>query len=194
MRAICLALLFFTSVGHADFPEEGFKNTEQYYVWGGLGFFNGGAHYINNGDSGEARATSLSGVIALGGDFEFMFDYDLGLVATLRYYSTTEDIEDGETLTYSVFALGAQTRFHFPHKAWDFYAAPGLSLASASAKYDDETSEGGLTLAPTFTIGVAIALTPQIAVGVENQRIIALGSNLNGELVSDYLIKGRFSF
>lgn len=178
---------------HSAITDNTFRNSNDYYVWGALGFVNTGAHTINNGD-GTSRSANISGLVALGADFEYMLDYDLGLAGTLRYYSTSEDIEDGEKLSLSVFSLGAQTRFHFPHKAWDLYLAPGLSFTSASIKYDDDKSEAGLTITPTITLGIALAITETIVVGVENHRIIGLGTVMNGEIISDYMLKGRFTF
>ena len=189
---LALLALFFTTGTQAAITDNTYRNNEEYYFHAGLGVANTGYYYINDGDAGS-RTLPLSGLAGLGGDFEYMVDYDFGMVATVRYYTLSEEVEDAnEDFKLSAFSLGASARFHYLMKFWNFYFSPGLSFTTASTEYGENESEAALTVAPTLALGVMVAITEAVSLGVENYRVIGMGAALNGTIIDDFMIKARF--
>lgn len=180
--------------------EVDFKNPQgTHHLHGSLGIFGGEGGWIHESDTKSVSIGGVSGIIALGADYEYMYKSDMGLGAQVKYF-TTSDQPDANNNDYKLtaFHVTGYARFHIPHNNFDIYFAPGIGFTSASAELkpksgDATKASGGLVLTPSYQLGVFYAINPKTAIGMETQRIIFVGETNNGWLLSDYILKLRYS-
>lgn len=167
-------------------------NTGRMAVSGGLGFYGAhGAQYVegNNNDGPK-----LSGLFGLGGDFEYFLAEDMSVGGIFRYYSTSDSFSGAE-FTDTFMTLGGIVRAHlFETTSWTGGLTTGLGMLTGSSKSGSTTVNSGTAFGFYFGLHALYKINPNLAVGVENLRMIALGDKANGWPLSDYFAKARFMF
>lgn len=172
------------------------------HVQGALGWFGTEGAYLWKDSTTNGATPNLSGLIAVGGDFEYMLQNDLGVGGLIRYYGSgdvvgkTTSNTDIET-SISTLALGAFSRVHIPHRQFDFYMAPGFGITSTSAKLTagstSTTTDTGTVFTFFIQTGLMYALTHNMAAGFETTRYLPWSSEFNGWLLQDFALKFRYS-
>jgi hypothetical protein len=164
------------------------------YISGAFGFLAPGANTLVGTVNGNQQVTSFqtSGLFALGGDYDYLINKDFSIGGILRYYNCSSSIA-GQTVQDTLFALGPDVRAYLPSGnflpyvgAGFIYMAPGVTVGNNSYSI---TSGLGLML----SMGILYNLTETIGLGVETTRLTGLSSSINGNLVEDYMLKGRFA-
>ncbi len=170
------------------------------HVYANLGWFGTESAWLFKDEQTSVGTQPLSGMIALGGDFEYMMKEDLGMGALLRYYSTGDTyVKTASTSTeasLSSLAIGAFSRFHLPHNQYDFYMSPGLGITSTTSKLTgaiNKTYETGTVFTFFIQTGVMYAFTGSMAAGFETTKYLPWSSELNGWLLQDFVVKFRYS-
>jgi len=166
-------------------------------VSGALGFFTVGNPYLQD-DPNRTDARSLSGIIAIGGDFEYHIDKDLAFGAYVRYHGTGDDVGPNTEESFSSLALGGMAKGYLNSRNWNFYYGAGFGIVSASYEEKNGTTtteyEPGMTLGPMLVIGGLYPISEKFSIGIENMRLFSLGEDTNGEVVSDWTVKGKWMF
>lgn len=162
-----------------------------------LGFFSAPVAYLQD-EPNTGSNIPLSGIIAIGGDFEYHLDKDLALGAYLRYHGTGDDVGPNTEASFSNLALGAMAKGYLNSRNWAFYYGAGFGITSTHYEVEAGTTttetDPGMTLGPVLVIGGLYPINDKFSIGIENMRIYALGEDTNGEVVSDWTIKGKFNF
>lgn len=167
-------------------------NAAQMSVSGALGFFSVGNSFVNDNNAQTAMA-GLSGLVALGADFEYAPDKDYSYGAYLRYHGTGDDYGTTD-LSFSNLALGAMAKGYLNSRNWNFYYGAGLGIVSVSYEAGAAEFTPGMTFGPMVVLGGLYPLNDRLSMGIENMRLYALGEDTNGELVSDWTIKAKYDF
>lgn len=128
-----------------------------------------------------------------------MADEDFGIGGIIRYYSTSDETRTDIKTSYSYWGLGPIARFHFPNKKFDFSFGTGLILGAPSGKVEPKTGtntkvDASIHMMPVISMGILYKLTGTVALGFDSTRYLTLGSQINGWLQQDYMLKARFSF
>jgi opacity protein-like surface antigen len=141
--------------------------------------------YRNSSGASYLHGTAGFGVggIAIGADYERIFETDVGIGGMGRFY-TGEDKRGGAR----IFFIGAFVRPHWPKGAWDFFVTPGVGLASVKLAGNSETM-----ISPTLGMGVGYAMSQSITLGVESQMLYGITSDdFPGPYEIDIMFKMRF--
>jgi len=163
------------------------------YVSGALGAFTVGNSRLEgdqNGANAAASPVGLSGIAGFGMDFEYRTKSYLGFGGMFRYYSTSDTILQTK-FKYSLLVAGPFVKAHLPMKHLDFSIGAGLVVANPSYTQTTEL-DADMGFGTDFTIGVLYRYNSHVFFGIENRRIFALGSELNGMLVSDWMLKFQY--
>lgn len=177
-----------------------FTNDEGSQIFSGaLGFVGTNGFNYNVDSTNQGSQAALSGLFALGAEYEYMFHEDIGLGGLFRYYSTSDDLTTDVKYSYSYWGLGPMARFHIPNNMFDFSFGTGFLLGAPSGKREPKNGtttklDGSVHFLPFINLGVMYKVTSAIAVGVDTTRVMAIGSQLNGLLQEDFMFKVRFHF
>jgi hypothetical protein len=165
-------------------------------LYGALGFFSGDYSYVNVSNDNRGYAQPISGLFAIGADYEYMMREDFGLGGLIRYYSSKDSVDNNTDYEYTQTSFGPFARFHFPHRWFDFSFSTGLAFhtVKGETKTGGTTTKGdsGLKVGPMWSLQVMFNVSPSVALGVETLRIMTLGSEFNGMVSTDYVFKGKF--
>ena len=167
------------------------------HFYGAIGFFGVDYSHIFKDNDNVNNTPSLSGMLNIGGDYEYMLQTDFGVGGLFRYYSTSDDWQNNVTASYSNWVIGPYARFHFPNRFFDFFFGPGLGFGNPTGEYKTSATktnlDAGTQLMPFYQMGVLIGISQNLAVGFETMRLLSLGRTINGWVQSDYTFKVRFS-
>lgn len=169
-----------------------------------LGFMGPGANVMNDTVSGVQATTSmkLSGLFGIGCDYDYMLKDDFGVGGMFRYYQTDDSISESvgnQNINVSVketaFVLGPTARAYLINSDhFRGYFGTGLVLLKLTQKLSPDTG-ASQTFSPDITVGLPFAigfgykLTDMFTLGIEHLQVMALGSNINGWPVSDFMVK-----
>lgn len=183
---------------HSTTPVEFSNRQGSIRLSGVLGWFGTEQARLWKDSKTNGNNFALSGLIGVGGDFEYFADTDLSVGALIRYYGTGDDYNADVKVSMSSFAFAPAIRFHLPHKRTDFYVGSGMGFTSSSSKLESggtsTTTDTGATFTAFLQAGVLYAITDQIAAGFETTRYLPLSPEFNGWLLQDFLLKTSFTF
>lgn len=157
-----------------------------------LGFPVGGS-LVAEGESTTVRGNPVSGFIAVGGDYELRTRKGLGYGGYLRFYNTSDTIEN-RVYGVSLLAIGGFFRGHLRQNDFDFYLSPGLGIMNGDVTASDAKAKFGLLLTPSIALGATYRISENYSVGFENMRSIALSGSVSGTVIDDYMIKVDYTF
>ncbi|MEQ1877442.1 MAG: hypothetical protein ABL958_12420 [Bdellovibrionia bacterium] len=165
---------------------------------GALGFFgtNGGTITANNAATGQP---TLSGFFGLGGDFDYFMSDDWSVGGIFRYYSSSDSAAFGSAgnaeYTDTLMTIGGTVKAYvFDTTHWQGNITTGLGMVTAQVKAGSNSVDSGTSFGFYWGLTLLYKMSSDMAFGVENMRMIALGSSLNGWPLSDYMLKARFMF
>ncbi len=163
-------------------------------VSGALGFFASGLGTVT--DDPKSGTSYLSGFYGLGGDFEYFLNSDVSVGGLIRYY-TTSDTLSGTDYTNSLTTLGGAVRAYLVDtNHWSFAGSSGVGFTSAAVKASTRgvsaDVDSGMQLSLYLGMTLLYKVNNNIHLGVENLRVLGLGSKLNGWVLSDYMAKISF--
>jgi len=177
-----------------------------HYISGALGMFgsSGGYYTGQRSDSNQTTtaANNLSGLFGIGADYDYMMADDLSVGGLFRYYSTSDSLGDSTStqpeVTLTALTIGGMVRAYFQTENWIFSAGTGLGIFSPTYKYKQGGTNYDVDVNTGFglytSLGMGFKVNEDFVLGVENLRMLGLGEKLNGWILNDFMIKGRFSF
>jgi outer membrane protein W len=169
------------------------------YVSGALGFLAPGANTLVGTSNNQTVGTSFkaSGLIGIGGDYDYMLNKDFSVGGVLRYYSSTATVAAGGNTTVTeqdtLFTVGPTAHAYLPTGDFVPYLGAGLVLMAPSV------TSGGNSISITSGMGLMLSMgllynvTDAVALGIETVRLTGLSSSINGNLIEDFMLKGRFA-
>lgn len=179
-------------------PENYENSAGTHHIYGALGFFSGEYSRVYIANDNQGTSTPISGLIAIGADYEYMFKQDFGLGGLFRYYSSKDDVAQNTDYEYDETLFGPYARFHFPNRWFDFAFMTGFAFHTAKGVSNTggtkTKADTGLKIGPMWGLQLMVAITDTVSVGAETIRLMTLGSEFNGMVSTDYTFKGRFSF
>jgi hypothetical protein len=202
-----LALILMSSlIAHAQ-GRQAYRNTQSVsssdvshhnYVSGALGFLAPGANTLVGTSNSQTVGTSFktSGLIGIGGDYDYMLNKDFSVGGMLRYYNSSTTISaNGATATEqdTLFTFGPVAHAYLPVGDFVPYLGAGFELLVPSV------TSGGASISITSGMGLMMSmgllyyLTDSVGLGIETMHLIGLSSSINGTLVEDFMLKGRFA-
>lgn len=168
------------------------------YVSGALGFLAPGANTLVGTANSQTVGTSFktSGLVGIGGDYDYMLNKDFSVGGMLRYYNcSTTIVANNATATEqdTLFTFGPVAHAYLPMGDFVPYLGAGFELLLPSV------TSGGTSISITTGMGLMMSagllynLTDSVALGIETMHLIGLSSSINGTLVEDFMFKGRFA-
>jgi hypothetical protein len=171
------------------FTSSSSDNAGRMAVSGALGFYGGEGFYTANNSQAP---TTISGLFGFGGDFDYYLYDDLSIGGLLRYYSTSDSV-NGDDRTNTLLTLGGTVRAHIIETShWSANLATGLGILNGTVKQGSTTYDPGSTFGLYFGTTLLYKFSSQLAFGIENMRMMGLGSNVNGWPLNDFMFKVRF--
>jgi outer membrane protein W len=165
------------------------------YVSGALGFMAPGANQLNgtlsNGTQVQPSFT-LSGFVGIGGDYDYMFCKDFSLGGLLRYYNVSTTI-NSQTYSNSLFVIGPHVRGYLPMENWTPYVSAGLEYMSPSLTTAGQSVTVSSGLGLMLSAGLLYKVSDVVDLGIETMRLTGLSNSINGNILEDYMLKGRFA-
>jgi Outer membrane protein beta-barrel domain len=166
------------------------------YISGAFGLLAPGQNMLtgttNNGNTVNTTGFTLSGLFGIGADYDYMENGNFSFGGTLRYYNVSTTI-NGQAWQNTLFTIGPTVRGYIPIDKWQptvgvglMYLAPGLTQSNTAY-----TVSSGVGL--MLSLGVLYQLNETVALGIETMRLTCLSNNMNGNLIEDYMFKGRFA-
>ncbi len=195
MKSLLIGLLALMTLSSSAYALSTFNNRGTQYVTGSFGFTAAGASSVTDEDT--IPNLGQSGFFAFGGGFDYMYEEGLSLGAFFRYHSTEDDYKalgqnTTDELSMSAINIGANAKFYVPYNSWGLYFAPGFGFLDIEYEFGNASESSGFTFAPSFAIGVLVAVNDKIDLGVENQRVWGLGEAANGIMLSDWVFTLRY--
>ncbi len=170
------------------------ESSHRNYISGAFGFLAPGYNTLIGTVNGQQQQTNFqtSGLFALGGDYDYMLNKDFSVGGVLRYYNCSSTILNN-SVQNTLFTLGPSVRAYLPSGNFLPYLGAGFmfmapSVTSGNVSYSI-TSGIGLML----SMGLLYNINDGVALGIETMRLTGLSSSINGNLVEDYMLKGRFA-
>ncbi len=166
-----------------------------------IGFFGSGpatlTYRVGNNASESAAINNLSGIFGIGGDYEYMVKSDLGIGGMFRYYAT-EDSVASSTYKTSTVLLGPIARAYLINtQSWLGAVTTGLTTINMSYKETNggSTSDWNPSMHFGWIMGWSVfyKFNSQMALGIENMRVLAVGDKINGWAVDDFMFKFRIA-
>ena len=165
-------------------------------IGGGLGFF-GSSGGLMAVDDKSLAGLNLSGLIGIAAEADFPIREPLFAGAHFRYYTTSDDHKTGTvTTTYreSLWTLGGHGKVTFFSEG-DFSGTFGFGLGLVSGTSKSGSAEEiapGIGFGLNHSLEILYRVNANLQVGVENFRLLGLGTGYNGWLLSDFMLKARF--
>lgn len=157
-----------------------------------LGFAGVGYNAIQESDSKTGRMT-LSGLFAIGVEYEYMLKDDFSIGGFIRYYNTSDTVA-GTKIEETSFLLGPMAHVYLVNNAnWVGYVGSGFTLLSLTQKQAGTSVSPSAGLGIPIAMGIAYKFTPKLSGGIEHNQVMALGSDLNGWPISDFLFRLRIA-
>lgn len=169
---------------------------KRHYLSGAFGFLAPGQNMLTgtspNGNIVNTTGFTLSGFFGLGGDYDYMLNKDFSVGGVLRYYSVSTTI-NSQAWQNTLLALGPTVRAYLPVGAWLPNVAAGLMYLSPGLTQNGTayTISSGLGL--LLSAGILYPLNDSVSLGIEVSRFTGWANSINGNLVDDYMFKGRFA-
>jgi hypothetical protein len=157
-----------------------------------LGFMGPGTNAVT--DNSAAASLTLSGLFAIGADYEYGLKDDFSVGGLFRYYSTNDTVGTTDD-TESVFMLGGLAHAKLVNtEHFSAYIGSGLALLQVTVKRTPQngsstTFSPGMTLGLPFALGVGYKLNDTMTLGIEHMQVMALGDKVNGWPVSDFMVR-----
>jgi hypothetical protein len=165
------------------------------YASAAFGFLAPGANSLTGTVNGTTQTTSfnVSGLFGLGGDYEYMMDENFSLGGVLRYYNASSTIG---TTNYqdTLFGLGADARAYLRVKEFLPYASAGLMFMAPGVTAGSNNFNISSGIGMMMNVGLLYEINETVAVGLETMRLMGLSNSINGNIIEDYMFKGRFAF
>jgi hypothetical protein len=157
----------------------------------------GGTNTLTDGDSKAAKSMQLSGLFDIGAEYEYMLKDDFSIGGFFRYGMTSDSVA-GNSVDESVFLIGPMAHAYLINNdRWIAYVGSGFTAISLKHKESvggtSTTWSPNVALGIPFAIGVAYKFTDTISGGIENMRVMALGSDINGWVTDDMMLRLRLA-
>lgn len=156
-----------------------------------IGFMGAGQNVMS--DSDGAASFKLSGLLGIGFEYEYMLKDDFSIGGFTRYYQTT-DSTNGTKETDSAFLLGPLVHAYLVNTShWIAYVGTGFTILSLKQKTGDTTVSPDLALGLPIVVGVQYKINDELSAGIEHMQVMALGSDVNGWPISDFMLRLRIA-
>lgn len=167
------------------------ESSHKHVISPSLGFMGPGQNILVDGNN--TGQLTLSGLFAIGGEYEYMLKPDLSVGGFIRYYDTS-DSSGGTSLTETAFLLGGLAHAYLiDTNTWQGYVASGLTILNLKQK------TGGVSVSPDMGFGIPLVMglgykiNDQFTLGLEHMQVLALGEKINGWPISDLMIRLRIA-
>jgi hypothetical protein len=164
-----------------------------------IGFMGPGSNTMKDTIGGTESSTSLkmSGLLGIGFDYEYMLKDDFSVGGILRYYQTTDSIA-GTKYTDSAFVIGPIVHAYLVNSShWLGYVGSGFVVMSLKEKQSaggaDQTYSPDMAVGLPIVMGVAYKINDLMSAGIEHTQVMALGSDINGWPISDFMLRLRLA-
>lgn len=158
-----------------------------------LGFMGPGANRLDDGTNNNSFM--LSGLFGIGAEYEYMWKPDVSFGGFLRYYNTSDSLNsggNGVTVTETAFLIGGLAHAYLIDTAtWQGYVASGLTLLNLTDKVGSTSISPNMAFGIPLVVGLGYKINDQFTLGIEHMQVLALGSNVNGWPISDFMVRLR---
>lgn len=164
-----------------------------------IGFMGSGYNTVKDTIGGTESSTSLkmSGLLGIGFEYEYMLKDDFSIGGLIRYYQTTDSIGNTK-YTDSAFLLGPIAHAYLVNTShWLGYVGSGFVVMQLKEKQSaggaDQTYSPDMAIGLPIVMGVAYKINDLMSAGIEHTQVMALGSDVNGWPISDFMLRLRLA-
>jgi hypothetical protein len=161
-----------------------------------LGWMGAGYSTISDTTNGTNRM-QLSGLFNVGVEYEYMLKDDFSVGGFMRYGMTSDSVSN-TSIDESTFLMGPMVHAYLLNNA-SWLAYVGTGFTAVSIKHKESSGGQSTTWSPNvalgvpLSVGVAYKFTDMISGGIETMHVMALGSDINGWPVQDYMLRLRLA-
>lgn len=166
----------------------------RHFISGAFGFLAPGANRVDGTINSQpaTNAFSLSGLFGIGADYDYMLEKNLSVGGVTRYYNVSTTINN-QNYANTLFVLGPDARAYLPMDNWVPYATAGLVFMAPSLTVGGQSMSVNSALGLMLSAGLLYQLNSSVQLGIETMRLTGMSNSINGNLIEDYMLKGRFA-